>query len=137
MNSRNALTFVLLTFSLVWHCSSSTKPLGDHEYNYIAYDSTGRPIVFGWIKIDISDSSLVTGSWYIKKYRTSINTSHTIGDGTLRGTLKNDKIDIDLNPGRIDDNTVLDGKFDKDEITGKWNRISFPGITEQGSFIAN
>jgi hypothetical protein len=54
----------------------------------------------------------------------------------LEGTIDNNGISLDLNPGWRDNNTVLVGKFEDNKITGKWAWISFIGITEEGTFIA-
>lgn len=133
---RLSLLFILISL-LLFYCSSSTDPLGNNRYSYTAYDSTGHPVVTGWIKIEISDSNLVTGSWHLIKIRSSVKTTHATGDGKLEGTIDKNGISIDLNPGWRDNNTVLVGKFEDNKITGKWAWISFISITEEGIFVAN
>ncbi len=137
MNIIKLFLLVILISSLLVYCSSSTNPLGNNRYSYTAYDSTGHPVVTGWIKIEISDSNRVEGSWYLTKTRSSVKTTHATGDGMLEGTIDNNGISLDLNPGWRDNNTVLVGKFEDNKITGKWAWISFIGITEEGTFIAN
>ena len=137
MNTMKLFLLVILISSLLVYCSCSTNPLGNNRYSYTAYDSTGHPVVTGWIKIEISDSNRVEGSWYLTKTRSSIKTTHATGDGMLEGTIDNNGISLDLNPGWRDNNTVLVGKFEDNKITGKWAWISFIGITEEGTFIAN
>jgi hypothetical protein len=137
MNILKLYLFLILIGTLFLYCSSSTDPLGNNRYSYTAYDSTGHPVVTGWIKIEISDSNRVEGSWYLTKIRSSVKTTHATGDGKLEGVIENNGISLDLNPGWRDNNTVLVGKFEDNKITGKWAWISFIGITEEGTFVAN
>jgi hypothetical protein len=137
MNIFKLYLFLILIGTLLLYCSRSTDALGNNQYNYTAYDSSGHPVVTGWIKIKKSDSTRVIGSWHLIKVYWSVKTSHTTGDGTLEGIIENNEISLNLNPGWIDNNTILFGKFEDDKITGKWAWISFIGITEEGTFIVN
>ena len=137
MNIFRLYLFLILigTFSL--YCSSSTDALGNNQYNYTAFDSSGHPVVIGWIKYEISDSNRVSGSWHLIKMRSVTKTTHTTGNGKLEGMFEDNEIYLDLNPQWRDNNTVLFGKFEDDKITGKWAWISFIGITDEGTFIAD
>ena len=101
MNTMKLFLLVILISSLLVYCSSSTNPLGNNRYSYTAYDSTGHPVVTGWIKIEISDSNRVEGSWYLTKTRSSIKTTHATGDGMLEGMFEDNEIYLDLSINKL------------------------------------
>ncbi|MEJ2052008.1 MAG: hypothetical protein P8Y60_19620 [Calditrichota bacterium] len=96
MNIFRLYLFLILIGTLSLYCSSSTDALGNNQYNYTAFDSSGHPVVIGWIKYEISDSNRVSGSWHLTKIYSLAKTTHTAGNGKLQGITKDNEIYLDL-----------------------------------------
>jgi len=97
--------------------------LGTYTYN--GYDEGGTLIIRGTLVFSREDS-IVAGTWSFNDGRS----------GNLEGRTDNGSIYIDLNPGFVDNNLLLNGTFAGTMISGQWEQIGFPGVMAQGTFTA-
>jgi len=125
--------FFLFVISCIDDMVSSSP---DGSYKYTAYDSLGTIVSKGWLKIEIKDSSNVTGSWEINKVGNPQNIGPQTGNGELEGSFNNGKLVLGLNPDFVDNNVGLVGTHERNKYTGKWYYSSFIGLTNWGSFEA-
>ncbi|MEK6756645.1 MAG: hypothetical protein AABZ02_10890, partial [Bacteroidota bacterium] len=58
------------------------------------------------------------------------------GAGLLTGMVDGRDVSINLNPGWVDNNVVLQGTFENDRLRGRWSWITFAGPTSEGTFDA-
>lgn len=105
-------------------------------YAYSGYDSTGVQIVRGWIKINLDDSTTISGEWELGKIGDPENIGPQVGSGTLMGNLQNNQLFLNLNPEYVDNNVFLICPYDDQKLAGKWNYSGFPGIINYGTFVA-
>jgi hypothetical protein len=75
----------------------------------------------------VKDPSIVSGVWQFA----------TEGSGELRGSISNGRIAVDLHPGMVDNNFLLNGSLEGRAIRGDWAKIGFAGIMGSGTFVAN
>jgi len=111
----------------------------DHSttFDYTARDSLGTIVAKGWLTLDLRDPVNVTGHWEIKQVKDSIYIGPQDGQGRLEGSLKNSgDMWIGLNPGYVDNNVFLNGKYENDKYSGKWMFSSFIGLTNWGTYVA-
>lgn len=106
------------------------------SYRYEGYDSKGNSIVVGVISISFVDSVAVKGEWALEKNGPSDNIGPQIGAGLLTGMVDGRDVSINLNPGWVDNNVVLQGTFENDRLRGRWSWITFAGRTSEGTFDA-
>ena len=97
--------------------------LGTYTYN--GYDQGGTLIVRGTLILSREDT-IIAGTWSFNDGRT----------GNLEGRMDEGNIYIDLNPGFVDNNLLLHGRFEGTMISGQWEQIGFPGVMAQGTFTA-
>ena len=105
------------------------------SFSYTAYDSSGTPLVQGQLLFDIKDST-IDGSWQLSKIGNAKNTGPQVGSGTLKGTIQNKTLFINLNPGWADNNVFLVGTIDNKMFQGSWTWSTFIGPTNGGRFEA-
>ena len=132
--------FLLIFLSiLLFSCSTDESLIGSKPidaYFYIGYDSTGIKINHGWIKYEFIDSIRVKGEWYLEGLSYVENIGDQIGHGELSGVVYSDTVGLNLNPQYKDRNVYLIGIQREDVITGVWHWITFPGLTNWGTFKA-
>jgi hypothetical protein len=116
--------------------ASIILPPAPNSYQYQAFDSVGVLAISGWLTIDIRDSAHVTGSWHFAKTTSRQNTGPQTGNGTLAGFFDHHILNINLNPGFVDNNVFLRGQFSPIEYGGNWSWIGFPGVMNHGTFYA-
>lgn len=113
---------------------SALPPAGVYEYN--GYDSTGTPVVQGWFTIDRKEQGVLDGDWHFISVGDTKNVGPQVGQGHLAGEFHNDTISIELQPLYRDNNVGLHGVLKGNEFSGRWEWISFIGITNSGTFVA-
>lgn len=114
--------------------NSSSVPHG--AYSYTAYNTDGAAVVKGWFSIESSDSSAVKGEWHFQALGDSQHLGPQIGDGELVGMLVDMNLTVNLNPGWIDNNVLLNGTLSGHRIDGTWMWVTIAGPWTGGSFIA-
>ena len=105
-------------------------------YAYSAFDGDGRAIVKGWLTMEFSDTGTVSGRWHFDALSDRQDIGHQAGDGQLRGALVDTILYVDLNPGWIDNNVILYGTMDDGTYRGRWDWVTFAGVTSHGKFEA-
>lgn len=131
-----AVVFAVCTFALA---SCETNILSgpeaiDGRYTYRAYDSAGTDIVTGVIVLREADSTLLSGSWDLFKIGDPSGIGPQTGHGSLTGSTADDVV-INLNPRIADDNVFLSGVLKRGRITGRWEWVTFSGVTGHGRFV--
>jgi len=141
------ILFSILLLCLV-SCTKDTSPTSSipkDAFQYQAFDSTGTIVVDGWLKFKVNPSLspaeemsylAISGEWHFSKIGNPVNIGHQVGDEILKGTIEDDQIWINLNPGIADDNVVLNGKINGRIIEGHWYYSIFVGAINGGSFKA-
>lgn len=125
----------LLLFSSCDEDSSSNN--ARQIYKYTGYDSTWNKIITGYLWIDSVDSSVVKGRWDFQLVNTEENFGPQIGSGNFEGHKDSrGSMQINLNPGFIDSNVILDGSLLNSHYDGSWSYIGIPGIINRGTFKA-
>jgi hypothetical protein len=128
---------VLLACTLLVGCrGTTTEWVPSGAFAYTSYDSSGTAVVAGWLTMDLSDSSAVTGEWHFRPIGDPERIGPQTGAGELAGGFYDDQLSVDLHPGWIDSNILLCGTLEDDDYTGEWMWISFTGITNSGAFEA-
>jgi hypothetical protein len=116
--------------------SNCVVSIPDGAYQYKAYDSTGALVVQGWFGLIMHDSTQVSGEWHFTKIDSASNIGPHFGDGNLVGDFTHKILSLNLNPDYIDNNVFLQGSIAGDTISGKWFWDGFPGVLNQGNFLA-
>ncbi len=107
------------------------------NYKYSGFDSTGNKIISGYLWVESTDSSIVKGGWNFKLILNEENLGPQIGSGNFEGHKDSrGSMQINLNPGFVDNNVILDGSLLNSHYDGSWSYIGFPGIINQGTFEA-
>lgn len=102
------------------------NPDGVFQGKIVMFDSTGSNYLNGTIKLAQSNSTDLYGSW-----------SFLNGEnGKIVGTINTMKVELNLNPDFIDNNTYLFGDFDGKTIKGNWIHAGIMGINNKGTFVA-
>ena len=139
MKIRLFIIFFLLC--IVFSCEKDNSSIGFEpsppgSYRYFSYDSLGTEVVSGWLIFEMTDSIGLQGSWYLKKIINRNDLGPQFGEGKLIGHIKNLSIWVELNPQVRDDNLQLYGTINDTRIDGKWYWLSYPGVTNWGTFEA-
>jgi len=116
--------------------ASLTGPISSGRYEYKAYDSSGNLVVFGWLFIHTDNPPNINGTWSLEGIAPLNEIGPQTGSGELQGRYENDEISINLNPQYIDNNVCLSGSVEGESIIGLWQRISYSGVTNEGTFSA-
>ena len=90
----------------------------------------------GWIKYEFIDSIRVKGEWHLESLSYIENIGDQIGHGELSGAVYSDTVGLNLNPQYKDRNVYLIGIKREDVLKGVWQWITFPGLTNWGTFKA-
>ena len=127
-----------LICSLVFGCNDSNPfgPTPSGAYRYASFDTTGVLLVHGWMTLDITDSTQVTGEWHFGKIGNPEDIGPQVGDGELLGSFHQGKLSVELNPNMADNNLRLVGVLTNDRYHGDWVWTSFIGPTSRGVFEA-
>ena len=128
---------IWLILCLLFACSCEDKENSNGTYKYTAY--FGKSLVVcasGFIEMTIAIDSTITGSWEISAANefSEKEIGPQIGTGKLEGSIKAEKIFINLNPEWIDNNILLNADYSKDQFAGSWVWSTFIGPTASGSF---
>ena len=137
MRSLVIASFVMMT--LLRGCfdsSTDNDEVPPGAYSYTAYDSSGVEVVTGWLDFDFVDEENIEGRWELKPVGSPENIGPQIGDGNLKGMIKENVISINLNPGWVDNNVVLYGDYAEESFSGNWQWVTFAGPTSGGTFEA-
>ncbi len=135
---KHACIFFASLATLQWvgckQTSSEAIPAG--AYAYTSYDSGGVVLVRGWLSINISDSTAISGEWHFKPNGSLQRIGPQTGDGKLVGGISRGQVWIELNPQVRNNNLQLNGTLALGQFAGQWTWISFSGIANQGTFKA-
>jgi len=105
-------------------------------YTYTGYDSSGTVIAQGWLSIDTTVPTRVTGKWHLEERTTRTDIGLQSGDGTLEGSLQDTLLFVDLHPQMRDNNVMLYGRFSTAAYRGRWDWVTIIGVTNRGTFEA-
>jgi len=95
------------------------------KFTYTAYDTLDTELYHGSLILFQSDSK-ISGAWQFEDGRS----------GQLEGIVRNAELNINLHPGVVDNNLLLQGTLSDGTFSGSWQQIGFPGIMDRGSFTA-
>lgn len=139
---------ILVAATMLWAvaCEKHVSPVASTEMmiettvaanntGYTAYDTLGNAVVTGTMTIDASDSSSVTGTWVLDSTAVHYRIGPQVGSGTLRGSLHNGVLTVDLNPGWADNNVFLSGTYSGSTYSGTWYYSTFVGTVSRGTFV--
>jgi len=105
-------------------------------YMYTGFARNGTPVVRGFLHIARLDSGRVAGHWQLRALVDTLRIGPQFGRGRLAGSYRAGAVHINLNPGNIDNNVFLSGRMDRAGLTGRWEWVGFPGVINQGTFVA-
>jgi hypothetical protein len=114
----------------------SPSSVNEVSYTYTGYSRTGIPVVRGFLHLTRLDSVRFAGRWELRPLGDTTRIGPQHGRGRLSGTLRGGILHVNLNPGNVDNNVFLTGRFDRRSFTGRWEWIGFPGVINSGSFVA-
>jgi len=107
--------------------SGVNTPAMSGTYLYTGYASKSLRIVHkGWLTLDVTDSSNVTGTWQFNGQ----------DPGQLAGSFQEGMLRLNLNPQFVDNNLFLSGVVEGRRFSGSWAQVGFPGVMAEGSFVA-
>jgi hypothetical protein len=132
---------LLVAGALLAGCKDSGTAITNHEptpgvYLYKASDPDTRVVVTGALTIAIDDKGAVSGEWAFEKIGSFEETGPQTGTGTLGGSIHNNEMLINLNPGWADNNVLLSGRWERGAWRGTWSWVTFVGPTSGGTFEA-
>jgi len=85
--------------------------------------------------VESTDSSIVKGGWNFKLILYEENIGPQIGSGNFEGHKDSrGSMQINLNPGLIDNNVILDGSLLNSHYDGGWSYVGYPGVINWGRF---
>lgn len=99
---------------------------GTFQGKIVLLDSLGANHISGIININQINSIDLNGSWSFQNRE----------NGKLVGSINDMKVQINLNPNFIDNNTILFGSFDGKTIKGEWFHSGVGGVDNRGTFLA-
>ena len=135
MKLLKAIIPIIIFFHACDNITGYDYPQG--PYSYTSYDSSGKLVVQGWISLSINDRGKISGIWNLQKTGNPENIGPQYGKGILAGELADSvSMWIELNPGFVDNNLLLRGDYADHMINGKWQWITFSGVTTEGTFKA-
>lgn len=96
-------------------------------YSYVGYAGKSLRIVHkGWLTLEVSDSSNVTGTWQFNDE----------DPRQLAGSFREGMLRLNLNPHFVDNNLFLSGVVEGRRFSGTWAQVGFPGVMAEGTFVA-
>ena len=105
-------------------------------YMYTGFARSGAPVVRGLLHIVRLDSGRVAGRWEFRALADTSRIGPQSGRGRLAGSYRAGAVHINLNPGNVNNNVFLTGRMDRRGLTGRWEWVGFPGVINQGTFVA-
>ncbi len=131
MKNLSILFSIALSILLLISCTEPNSPTIDNpdgifNGNIILLDSSGTNTVYGNISLYRGKTTDLSGEWSLRNGQ----------NGKLVGSINNLKININLNPDMIDDNTFLIGDFGSNSIEGQWFHSGIMGVNNRGTFSA-
>lgn len=145
------LAVILLTLLAACHSSDEFIPTPNvpaGAMSYTGYDEDGRPVVRGWLRLDLgvvaAQPGVVTGEWELRALGSPGEIGPQIGRGVLEGSFVVDRFVANLNPNGLDDNVVLDGTLtiiggpaSTMRYEGTWAWMTLIGPRRTGTFKAS
>ena len=121
-----ALTIVLFISCSEPDSPSIDSPNGVFKGSIVLFDSSGYNPLNGSITLLRNNTTDLSGNWKLRNGQ----------NGELTGSINNLKININLDPDKIDDNTFLFGEYKGIAIEGRWVHSGVMGVNNKGTFIA-
>jgi hypothetical protein len=108
------------------------------RYLYKGFDTNGNLVVEGVLNLSVGATNRVQGDWKLQEIKPNKlkKLGPQIGSGKLDGQIRQDKINLDLNPGWADNNVILNGQITTTNIFGTWGYFGFAGKMVGGKFEA-
>ena len=121
------ILFLVLPMLIVACQDQGTSFDGDMlgKFTYTAYDTLDTELYHGSLMLFQSESK-ISGAWQFEDGRS----------GQLEGIVRSTEMSLNLNPGFVDNNLLLQGTISDGTFSGSWQQIGFPGIMDRGSFRA-
>jgi hypothetical protein len=145
MRSHGTILFTVLVLTFAINaCKDNGEPVTSmpplpgqpSSYSYSGYNSKGTLVVVGSMTLAVTDSQIVIGTWALECIAPGEQLGPQTGSGTLRGSIQESRVALNLNPGWVDNNVFLSGTFNKDRFSGTWMWSTFVGSTAEGRFEA-
>jgi hypothetical protein len=107
-------------------------------YLYKGFDTNGNLVVEGVLNLTVGATNRVQGDWRLQEVKPSKlkKLGPQTGSGKVEGEIKQDRINLDLNPGWADNNIILNGRVTTTNILGTWGYYGFAGELAGGKFEA-
>lgn len=136
---RIALGLLILLATL--GCSTLPAELEpfDGTFDYVAFDSQGARVLEGTLVLNVANDGGVSGTWeinWVEGADQNTVVGPQLGTGSLLGTVTDGDLFANLNPQIADDNVVLQGAYNANRISGRWDYSTFSGPTAAGDFTA-
>jgi len=109
------------------------------EFDYVACDAEGRPLLVGQLALDFATDGSISGTWRIgwaPGADRDAQVGPQVGEGQVRGVLANGQAQLDMNPGWADNNVYLSGALGPGGIGGAWSWSTLLGHVSGGAFMA-
>src|SRR5262245_46847823 len=103
-------------------CNNMNDPnsVPDGAYTYTGFDAGGTVVVRGWLMLDLSSATDVSGSWHLEAVGNPPQLGPQVGEGQLTGQRSaSGSLVINLNPGSADSNVFLNGTLDGNAFRGQ------------------
>ena len=131
MKRLSVLFSLALIIVLIISCSEPNSPSIDNPNGIFngkitLYDSSGTNPVQGNISLIRDNTTDFGGTWSLQNGQS----------GNLTGSINNMKVNINLDPNMIDDNTFLIGDLVGQSIEGQWFHSGVMGVNNKGTFVA-
>ena len=144
MKSLQCLLMMLIGFTSAGcndGCNSQSRGASGVYYDYTAYDFANHAFIQGSLTFD---APLVegnfAGSWHLQ--RTSSSTTAPVGgiaqqtgSGRFKGSLHSGNIELNFNPNVADDNVMLEGDLQNNQMHGQWDFCTYAGGKADGRFV--
>ncbi len=130
---------ILVMFILIAGCredENSQSACISGNYSYSAYNTSGKLVVKGTLKLQYQDSSNISGEWDLSAVSGNGEIGPQTGKGHLNGGISEGFLAINLNPNYVDNNVILRGKIDNGYYSGEWIYVTFAGPSYHGTFEA-
>lgn len=130
---------------LVAQMGCDSDVLQEEGYIYTAFNEEDEAIVTGSFHLEFRPSSQgelftdISGTWDFDVAGDDESPCHKIGTGQLGGSMNavnRDNVFLNLNPGVVDDNLFLNGRFEGNTLVGEWSVSTFAGVVCSGRFEA-
>ena len=116
------------------------------NFTYDASAPDGKPLLIGqihleWamVSVDGREERQLTGTWHIEWAAgadQSVQVGPQVGDGQLSGSEDENGVQLNLNPGMMDNNVFLHAVVDGNTVRGGWTWSTIAGPRTEGRFTA-